>query len=61
MSTFKGESDLPGQSKDLYVLTEQNELYYAPREIPTHDQQTTSSWQKYVGITQHLREDDILP
>lgn len=50
MSTFNGESDLPGQSKDLYVFTEQNEFYYAPREIPTHDQQTASSWQKYLPV-----------
>ena len=53
MDTFKGETDLqnlPGESKDLYIFTEQNELYYAPRETPTHDQQTSSSWQKYVQV-----------
>ncbi|KTD04896.1 DNA adenine methylase [Legionella feeleii] len=53
MNTFKGETDLqnlPGESKDLYIFTEHNELYYAPRETPTHDQRTSSSWQKYIQV-----------
>lgn len=69
MNTFKGEIDLqnlPGESKDLYIFTEHNELYYAPRETPTHDQRTSSSWQKYVQVPltpQQINElrSDLLP
>ncbi|WED42328.1 DNA adenine methylase [Legionella cardiaca] len=53
VDSFTGSAalqDLPGDSRDAYIFTTQNELFYAFRTMPTSDSRTSDCWQRYLPI-----------